>query len=840
MSEKSISSELSRAPSFASRLLFVFNFKRLKVWLLWLAFFLIIAVGVFVEIQTSVLQSWFFTSTNERLFYRLKDGRSEEILFPRSAPFDDRRGYSKVPTFQARLEAQGYRVSQQIRQSETMVTLLERGISPPYLERPDTGLEITGADGTMLFRYVQSDFLFKKIDDIPPLLVKTLLFLENRDLDRPATSWQNPVIEWDRIFKSALFYVGSKLQLPVPVQAGSTLAVQLEKFRHSPNGRTDSPLEKVRQVVGASLKAYREGANTRAWRERIIVDYLNTVPLAAAPSYGEVHGLGEGLYAWFGIRLTDVVKALRAPGNSAAKIYAFKHALTLLISVRAPSVFLVDERESLEEKVGQFIRLMTREGVIDQEMASALQETPIKFIPAAPLPPQPSSVKNKAANAIRNTMMESLGVTNLYDLNRLHLEVDSTIDVPLHKRVTDFIGQLNKKKVTDALGLNGERLLQQDDPSKVIYSFLLVEATPAGNLVRVQADNFAAPFDFNKSVKLELGSTAKLRTLTHYLEVMAALYGELAGLDNKQLAQKAQSARDPLTKWAIETVRNEKLPDLQSFLDLAMERRYSASPYEEFFTGGGLHHFDNFEKEDNTRILPLRDAFRNSVNLVFIRLMRDLVSYHRARLPYDYEDVLENPTNPVRMKMLEEIAEEESRQALRRAYQNYAKQTPEQIVGRLVGAKKNPARRAAILFFAWRIGKSESDLEAWLKKNHVPTKDVDIVKLFRAYDNPRLTATDYAYLLALHPLDLWCASEFRNDPNLSWEKLWAQSGDARRMGSAWLLSGRNRRAQDLRLRIRMEKEAFNRMTPYWQKLGFPFKTMVPSYATAIGSSSDRP
>ncbi len=107
-------------------------------------------------------------------------------------------------------------------------------------------------------------------------------------------------------------------------------------------------------------------------------------------------------------------------------------------------------------------------------------------------------------------------------------------------------------------------------------------------------------------------------------------------------------------------------------------------------------------------------------------------------------------------------------------------------------------------------------------------------------DNPRLTVTDYAYLLALHPLDLWCASEFRNDPNLSWEKLWAQSGDARRMGSAWLLSGRNRRAQDLRLRIRMEKDAFSRMTPYWQKLGFPFKTMVPSYATAIGSSSDRP
>ncbi|HEY3168834.1 MAG TPA: glycosyl transferase family 51, partial [Candidatus Binatia bacterium] len=40
--------------------------------------------------------------------------------------------------------------------------------------------------------------------------------------------------------------------------------------------------------------------------------------------------------------------------------------------------------------------------------------------------------------------------------------------------------------------------------------------------------------------------------------------------------------------------------------------------------------------------------------------------------------------------------------------------------------------------------------------------------------------------------------------------------------------------------IRLERDAFSRMAPYWQRLGFPFQTMVPSYATAIGSSSDRP
>ena len=113
-------------------------------------------------------------------------------------------------------------------------------------------------------------------------------------------------------------------------------------------------------------------------------------------------------------------------------------------------------------------------------------------------------------------------------------------------------------------------------------------------------------------------------------------------------------------------------------------------------------------------------------------------------------------------------------------------------------------------------------------------------RLFRAYQNPRLTLVDYAYLLGLHPLDLWCAGEFRKRAESAWEKLYAPALKRAASAPSWLLSNRARRAQDLRLRIRMEKDAFNRMTPYWQRLGFPFKTMVPTYATAIGSSSDRP
>ncbi len=840
MNGKSVPSDLAQSLPPTSRVSSWVNKRRLKRGLWWLAALSIIIGLGFLEIYTSVLQSWLFTRINARIAFEVSAGRSSAIAFPRPAPLDDRRGYSKLPQFQPRLEAQGFKITQQVEQSEMLRDLIQRGISPPYPELPGTGIEIRGPDDTPLFRYAQSEFLFQKIDDIPPLLVKSLLFLENRDLSRPSAPWQNPAIEWDRLLKAGLLYIGSKLHLPVPVQGGSTLAVQLEKFRHSPNGRTDTPAEKLRQVIGASLKAYREGKNTRAWRDRIVVDYLNTVPLAAAPSYGEIHGLGEGLYAWFGTPLKDVVKALNTPGMTPTKLMAYKQVLTLLVSVRAPSVFLMEERSSLDEKVGRFITLLARAGVIDGEMASALQQTPITFLPSAPLPPQPSSHNNKAANAIRVTLMDYLGVTNLYDLNRLQLEVQSTIDVALQKRITDFLQRLSDPEIIKAYGLNGERLLENADPSKVIYSFLLVEPTAQGNFVRVQADNLAAPFDFNRSVKLELGSTAKLRTVTHYLEIMAELHKQLSPLSPDEIKKAIEAARDPLTRWAGETLLEEKAIALEPFLSRAMERRYSASPYEAFFTGGGLHHFENFDKDDNNRVLQLREAFRNSVNLVFIRLMRDIVSYHRVRLSYDPDQVLEDPANPERQRLLREIAEEESLSVLRRAYLVYRNQTPDQILAHLLGTKTNGERRLAILFFAWRIGNDEQALSTWLEQNHEPTTAEEVSKLFRAYHNPRLTLVDYAYLLSLHPLDLWCASEFRRDAHLSWEALYAGSREARRLGSAWLFHSRNRRAQDLRLRIRIEKDAFARMLPYWQRLGFPFRSMVPSYATAIGSSSDRP
>ena len=57
---------------------------------------------------------------------------------------------------------------------------------------------------------------------------------------------------------------------------------------------------------------------------------------------------------------------------------------------------------------------------------------------------------------------------------------------------------------------------------------------------------------------------------------------------------------------------------------------------------------------------------------------------------------------------------------------------------------------------------------------------------------------------------------------------------------AWLFKTGSKAKQDKRIRILLEEEAFERIHAAWRRLGYPFDRLVPSYATAIGSSADRP
>ena len=812
----------------------------------WLKLAVVIALCVgglafvaYHELRTSAMQSWLLSRYAARLSYEIEPGPSPRIAFPRGGPFDAQRGYPRLGDFSRRLASAGYTVVEQARQSAGMIRFVRWGVTPPYREPAAAGLVVRDFRGEPLYDARPRDVLFPDFEDIPPLIVNTLLFLENRELTSPTDPGSNPAIDWRRLGKAGGLYVARGMGLPLRSEGGSTLAVQLEKYRHSESGRTASPLDKLRQLTAASLRAYRDGPDSTVSRREIVLDYLNTMPLAAAPGYGEVHGLGNGLRAWFDLDLDILKEALDAPSAGTAKADAYKHALALLYAVRAPTRYLVEDQTLLEKKIDAYGNLLLKAGVIDRELHRTLRDVPLRFGGRVDQPPI-DFAERRASTAIREDVRRLLGVRSLYEMDRLHLEIESTIDSSLQETATRLFRQLGDKAFVDARGLRAEHLLLTGDPQRVVYSLLLFERTPSANLLRVQADNLDRPFDINSGMKLDLGSTAKLRTLAHYLEVVAGLHQELAGLDPDALGRRAKEARDPITRWAAETLGKTPAPDLDAFLAQALARKYSATPYEAFFTGGGVHSFENFDPEDNGRVLQVHEALAHSTNLVFIRLMRDLVRFHEARLPYDTQAVLEDPDHPERRRMLEEMADKESRQYLARAHTKYQGLEPSLVLQRLLGERVSSPRHLAMVFFAWHPGGDAEGLQQWSEALGHPVTAEDAAKLVRAYGSPKLTLLDYGYLLGRHPLEVWCAGELSRTPSVTWDELVARSSEPRRLASTWLLRERQRHAQDLRVRIQMEQDAFARMTPYWRRLGFPFEQLVPSYATAIGSSADRP
>ena len=488
-------------------------------------------VGLF-EARTSEIEARVLSSIAAKLSYRIGPGRSQSIAFPAGGPFNESRGYAGLPEFEHRLTDAGFRIVAQARLSPELERLAHWKITPPFREPAATGLVVRGENRTVLYDAGSREHIFKTYEDIPPVVAKALLLVENRELeDSSDFSTRNPVVDWGRLGKAGLMYAGHKLGLPFPVEGGSTLATQIEKFRYADGGRTSSATDKLRQMVSASLRVYRSGPDTRAERRQIVLDYMNSVPLAAAPAYGEVYGLGNGLHAWFGIDLDEARATLAEPEADAEKAHIFKHMMALICAARAPSFYLVTNRAALEARVDFYVRQLESNGAIPADFARKVAAVPLEFLPHAPTPQAIPFVERKATNAFRTHLLAQLGIPDLYTLDRLHLEADTTLNVHVQNEVLRLFRKMQDPAFVEAQGLRQKYLLPRGDPSRVTYSFTLFERTPAGNVLRVQADTLNQPFDLNEGMKLELGSTAKLRTLAHYLELVASLYHEFHDLD---------------------------------------------------------------------------------------------------------------------------------------------------------------------------------------------------------------------------------------------------------------------------------------------------------------------
>ena len=179
--------------------------------------------------------------------------------------------------------------------------------------------------------------------------------------------------------------------------------------------------------------------------------------------------------------------------------------------------------------------------------------------PCTPLAcrPRPAPfASHKTASTIRARLAHELGVTNLYDLDRLDVTVTSTLNMAAQQAVTEALQQLRQPWYARSAGLYGEHLLGgKEDLNPLVYSFTLYEHRPQGNLLRVNTDNYTQPLDINDGIRLDLGSTAKLRTLVHYLALIADIYQRYAGQSPQELRALTLDRRDYLSRWVVERLQ---------------------------------------------------------------------------------------------------------------------------------------------------------------------------------------------------------------------------------------------------------------------------------------------
>jgi membrane peptidoglycan carboxypeptidase len=814
--------------------------RRVGRWLLLPALALAVVAAAVLEARTFRGQAWLFSSLASKLDSKLGAGPAPAIELQHPGPYDERLGYARLPRELERLHQDGWRVVAQARLAPLHERLVRFGMSPIYREKAQTGLEIIDAQGDRLYEVRYPGRVYQDFESVPPLVAQTLTFIENRELLDPVHLFRNPAVEWDRL---ATAVVGRGVALVRPGwkgHGGSTLATQLEKSRHSPGGRTPSGAEKLRQMATASLRAYRSGPITEGARRSTLVEYLNALPLAAQPGYGEVHGLGDGLWAWYGADFDAVNRALLSIDDRAIRpesAIAYRLVLSLLLAQRRPAYYLVDDPAALDRLTDRYLALLDEAGMLPTGLAAA---PPIMRLTDAPPRDRSSLAARKADLAVRSRVAQLLGTSRLYDLDRYDLKVTTTLDAQAQRDVTGALLRLADRNGAVEAGV--APLLGGGDPAGVLYSFTLYERSAMANAVRVQVDSGDRPLDLNDGAKLELGSTAKLRTLVTYLELIAQLHDRYAGADRAELEQMLALEPDRLTAFVVETLLASPDLSLDALLEAAMVRKYSASPWEGFFTGGGLHYFQNFDDDDNGRVLTVRAAFHRSVNLVFIRLMRDLVEHHRAGLPDAEAGVLDDPEHPLRESYLDRFADREGADFVRRFYREHRGENADQLLGSLVvGMRPIPKRIAA----AYRSTRPDAPFEAFdgFLRARLPRGAVDEPTarlLYQQLSPERMSLSDRGYVARVHPLELWVIEYLSRHRDATLAEVLDASADARQEVYEWLHRSGHKTAQDRRIRTLLDTEAYAEIHRDWRRVGYPFDSLVPSFATAIGSSADRP
>src|SRR6185437_2241227 len=138
-------------------------------------------------------------------------------------------------------------------------------------EKDQAGLDLYDEKHQLLYTARSPERIYGSFDAVPKLLADTLLFIEDRELLDATHPKRNPAVNWSRLDRAVLDQGLHAINPSHEAPGASTLVTQIEKYRHSPDGRTSSPKEKLQQMESASIRAYLHGQDTMAGRRQTVV-----------------------------------------------------------------------------------------------------------------------------------------------------------------------------------------------------------------------------------------------------------------------------------------------------------------------------------------------------------------------------------------------------------------------------------------------------------------------------------------------------------------------------------------------------------------------------------------
>jgi len=152
---------------------------------LFLAALALLGWGAATEARTSYLQSRLLSRWVGSMNFVVRPGPSDTIRFPKWGPYDERLGYAKLPSFIESLSARHFAVAHQAQWSRSLDDCAENGGYAIYGEKSRTGFELFDRDRNPLYRVSYPQRTYDSFQSIPPLVVDTLLFVEDQASSTP-------------------------------------------------------------------------------------------------------------------------------------------------------------------------------------------------------------------------------------------------------------------------------------------------------------------------------------------------------------------------------------------------------------------------------------------------------------------------------------------------------------------------------------------------------------------------------------------------------------------------------------------------------------------------------